>query len=327
MKYHAFASLAGSTVLVTGGAGFIGSHLVRALISVGARTRVLDDLSTGRLENLCGLLPYVEWKQGSLVDFETVRAAVRGVDYVLHQAAIPSVPRSIDDPETTHRANVEGTLNLLRAARATGVQRLVYASSSSVYGNPERMPVREDFATDPLSPYAVQKLAAEHYCRVFHQVYGLETVSLRYFNVFGPGQDPASEYAAVIPKMITALQTHRPFQVFGDGRQSRDFTYVDNVVRGNLLALTAPGAAGRVLNLACGAALSLNELLDELAALAERSPKVEYWPPRPGDVRHSLADIRAAGECLGYSPEVSASEGLRRTLDWYLTRRPYLAAA
>lgn len=327
MQAHQFAGLAGKSALVTGGAGFIGSHLVRSLLSLGVRTRVLDDLSTGRMENLAVFLPHIQWLQGSLADKSVVAAAVEGVEFVLHQGAIPSVPRSIEEPEVTHRANVEGTLNLLQAARRGGVRRVVFASSSAVYGSPSRMPVHEELPVNPLSPYAVQKLAAEQYCRVFTEVYGLETVSLRYFNVFGPGQDPASEYAAVIPKAIQALIEGRPFRVFGDGRQSRDFTYVENVVLGNLLALVTPGAAGRVLNLACGAALSLNELLEELSTMTDRNLPVEYGPPRPGDVRHSAADITAARAVLGYEPRVSVCEGLRRTLDWYLDRRPERTAA
>lgn len=311
-------NLRGATVVVTGGAGFIGSHLVRALVRLGARTRVLDDLSTGRRENIAECLPHLDWHEASLTDAMRVAEALEGADYVLHHGAIPSVQRSVDDPETTQRANVEGTLTLLQQARNAGVRRVVYASSSAVYGNPERMPVSEALPTCPLSPYAVQKLAAEHYCTIFHSVYGLETVSLRYFNVFGPGQDPGSPYAAVIPKMVEALMTGRPFRVYGDGEQTRDFTHVENIVRANLLALTVPQAAGHVVNVACGSAVSLNELVEGVCALSGRNLEVEHLPARPGEVRHSVADITAARAVLGYSPTVGIWEGLESTLNWFV---------
>ncbi len=312
--------LAGKNVLVTGGAGFIGSHLVTRLLELGAQVRVLDDLSTGRRENLTAVASRIDFREGSLTHRGHVHSALEGIDYVLHEGAIPSVPRSIDDPATSHAANVDGTLTLLIEARHAGVKRLVYASSSSVYGNPETLPVRETFPTGPLSPYAVQKLAAENYCRVFYQVYGLETVSLRYFNVFGPGQNPKSVYAAVVPKFITAALEGRKIQVYGDGEQSRDFTYIENVVHANLLALVAPNAAGGVFNTACGHGITLNEILDAIRDISGRELDVEYLPPRTGDIRHSLADIRAAGEVLGYRPLKTVRQGLERTYDWFARR-------
>lgn len=314
------SELSGRRVLVTGGAGFIGSHLVRALLGVDARVRVLDNFSTGRRRNLEGVLPCIELVEGCLTDELAVRDAVAGVDYVLHQAAIPSVPRSIDDPAASHAANVEGTLRLLLAAREAGTRRLVYASSSSVYGDPVSLPVQETFATNPLSPYAVQKLAAEQYFRVFHRIYGLETVCLRYFNVFGPRQDPHSTYAAVIPRLIFAALEGRPFTVHGDGGQSRDFTFVENVVQANLLALVAPDAPGRVLNAACGNSISLNQIIAEIGGTCGRDLPVSYGPPRPGDIRHSRADISAAAAVLGYQPLVSVQDGIRRTFAWFSSR-------
>lgn len=314
--------LAGSHVLVTGGAGFIGSHLVRALLRAGARVRVLDDFSTGRRENLSGLGPRVDLVEGSLTDRRALTAALSGVDHVLHQAAIPSVPRSIDNPAASHAANVEGTLQLLLAARQAGTRRLVYASSSSVYGDPPTLPVVETFPTNPLSPYAVQKLAAEQYFRVFHRVYGMETVCLRYFNVFGPRQDPHSTYAAVIPRLIATALHGRPFTVNGDGHQSRDFTYVDNVVQANLLALVAPDAPGRVFNAACGNSISLNQIIAAIGSLCGRDLPVSYGPPRTGDIRHSRADISAAREVLGYQPRVTVEEGIRRTFAWFAAHEP-----
>lgn len=308
-------------MLVTGGAGFIGSHLTRRLLDLGARVRILDDLSTGRRENLAYVEDRIDFREGSLTSRADLHAALEGIDYVLHQGAIPSVPRSIDDPATSHAANVDGTLNLLLEARAAAVKRLVYASSSSVYGNPKTLPVQETFPTGPLSPYAVQKLAAENYCRVFYQVYGLETVCLRYFNVFGPGQNPKSVYAAVVPKFITAVLEDRPIQVYGDGEQSRDFTFIENVVHANLLALVAPGAEGGVYNTACGQGISLNQMLRAIEEIAGREVKVDYLPPRTGDVLHSLADISAAREKLGYEPLKTVRQGLEQTFDWFFQRQ------
>lgn len=311
------ARLAGSRVLVTGGAGFIGSHLVRALLETGASVRVLDNFSTGSRRNLAHLPGPIDLVEGSLTDPGALTRALSQVDYVLHQGAIPSVPRSIEDPAACHAANVEGTLALLIAARAAGIQRLVYASSSSVYGDPTTLPVVETLPTSPLSPYAVQKLAAEQYCRVFHRVYGLETVCLRYFNVFGARQNPRSAYAAVVPRIITAALESRVFVVNGDGCQSRDFTHVDNVVHANLLALTAPAAPGHVFNIACGSAVTLNHLIEKIAVLCGREVRTEYGPRRPADVLHSLANISLARELLGYQPRVTVHEGLRKTIDWF----------
>lgn len=311
------SKLAGSRVLVTGGAGFIGSHLVEALLRIGASVRVLDNFSTGTRQNLARVANRVDLVTGSLTDQRALERALDRTEYVLHQAAIPSVPRSIADPALSHESNVEGTLALLIAAREAGIRRLVYASSSSVYGDPNTLPVVEHFPTQPLSPYAVQKLAAEQYCRVFHRVYGLETVCLRYFNVFGAGQDPTSTYAAVVPRIITAALEQRVFVVNGDGNQSRDFTHVDNVVSANLLALVAPDAAGQVFNIACGSSITLNEMIEEVGRIGGRPVRVEYGPRRAGDILHSLADISAAQAELGYRPRVTVVDGLRKTYDWF----------
>ena len=303
--------------LVTGGAGFIGSHIVEELIRRGEPVRVLDNFSTGRRENIAPFLEHIELIEGDLRDLPTVHRAVEGVDYVLHQAALSSVPRSVADPLASNAANVTGTLHLLVAARDAGVKRVVYASSSSAYGDSPTLPKQEDMPTAPKSPYAVSKLAGEQYCRAFTEVYGLETVSLRYFNVFGPRQDPASQYAAVIPKFITAMLQGEPPTVYGDGHQSRDFTYVANVVHANLLAATAPGVAGRVFNVACGQRYTLLDLIAILNEILDTHITPIHTDPRPGDVRHSLADVTAAQEALGYRAEMDFREGLRRTVVWY----------
>jgi len=303
--------------LVTGGAGFIGSHIVEELIRRGERVRVLDNFSTGRRENLAPLLEHVDLIEGDLCDLATVRRAVEGVDCVLHQAALASVQRSVDDPLAAHTANATGTLHLLMAARDAGVKRVVYASSSSVYGDSPVLPKQEDHVPRPKSPYAVSKLAGEYYCQTFAGLYELETVSLRYFNVFGPRQDPTSQYAAVIPLFITAMLRGAAPTVYGDGGQSRDFTYVSNVVRANLLAATAPGVAGRVFNVACGQRCTLLDLIAALDEALGTHVAPVYAAPRPGDVRHSLADVTAAQEALGYRTEVDLREGLRRTVAWY----------
>jgi len=303
--------------LVTGGAGFIGSHIVEELVRRRERVRVLDNFSTGRRENLAPFLEHVELVEGDLRDLSTVRRVAEGVDYILHQAALPSVPRSIADPLASNDSNVTGTLHLLIAARDARVKRVVYASSSSVYGDNPTLPKREDMSPAPKSPYAVSKLAGEYYCRVFAQAYGLETVCLRYFNVFGPRQDPASQYAAVIPKFITALLRDEPPTIYGDGHQSRDFTYVSNVVRANLLAATAPDVSGRVFNVACGERYTVLDLVAVLTEILGTHITPVHTAPRPGDVRHSLADITAAREALGYRVEVNFHEGLRRTVAWY----------
>lgn len=303
--------------LVTGGAGFIGSNLSRALLARGDDVRVLDDLSTGRKENLDGVA--VDLVVGSVEDPDTVAAAVEGVEVVFHQAALPSVKRSVEDPIRTHAVNATGTLNVLDAARRAGVRRVVYASSSSAYGNTPILPKQEDMTPSPLSPYAVAKLAGEQYCRAFAHVYGLETVALRYFNIFGPHQDPANPYAAVIPLFATALMEGRPITIHGDGGQTRDFTYIDNAVQANLLAGDGNSASsGQVMNVACGHRVSLNELVDILARIVgvETVAKA-HTDPRPGDVRDSLADITRASELIGYRPVVQLEDGLRRTVEWF----------
>jgi nucleoside-diphosphate-sugar epimerase len=301
-----------SLYLVTGGAGFIGSHIVDELVRRGESVRVLDNLATGKRENLADAWDQIEFIEGSLTDPATVQRAMQGVNYVLHQGALPSVPRSVADPATSHEVNVTGTINVLIAARDAGVQRLVYAASSSAYGNSPTLPKREDMPTNPLSPYAVSKLAGEHYCRAFHQVYGLETVCLRYFNVFGPRQDPKSQYAAVIPKFIEMMRRGEPPTIYGDGSQSRDFTYVANVVRANLLAAAAPDAAGSVVNVACGQRHTLLDLVSALNRLLGTDLEPAFQPDRAGDVKHSLADIGVARELLGYQVLVPFEEGLER---------------
>jgi UDP-glucose 4-epimerase len=313
-------------VLITGGGGFIGSHLVDALLADGHGVRVLDNFATGRRENLLHVIDDLELVEGDIQSYERVHNAVVGCQVVLHQAALPSVPRSVQDPLTSNAANVIGTLNVLLAARDSDVERVVFASSSSVYGANEALPKREELQPQPISPYAVAKLAGEGYCRSFTEVYGLETVALRYFNVFGPRQDPLSQYAAVIPNFITAFLSGRPPTVFGDGEQSRDFTYVGNVVDANRVAMRAEGVGGRAFNVACGERISLNHLIDELRRLTGRDLPARYEADRPGDVRHSLADIsQAAGE-LGYRPGTDFRDGLARTLQHYEERLPAAAA-
>lgn len=315
--------------LVTGGAGFIGSHLVDALVRRGRPVRVLDNLSTGKRANLAAVLDRIEFVEGDILDLGTVRAAMRGVRRVFHQAALRSVPRSVDDPLSSNRANVEGTLNILVAARDAGVERVVYASSSSVYGRTSVLPLHEELAPAPVSPYAVSKLGGEYYCRVFTALYGLPTVSLRYFNVFGPRQDPESQYAAVIPRFVTAALRGESLEVHGDGRQSRDFTYVDNVVVANCLAAENDRAAGEVFNVACHQQQSLLDIVEALGrALAGEAPPLRWHhaPPRPGDVRHTLADIGKARRLLGYDVAVPFAEGLARTVEAFREGLEPLAA-
>jgi UDP-glucose 4-epimerase len=304
-------------VLVTGGAGFIGSHIVDRLLADGHSVRVLDNFATGRRENLLDVLPDIELVEGDIQSYERVHHAVLGCEVVLHQGALPSVPRSVQDPLTSNATNVTGTLNVLLAARDSDVQRVVYASSSSIYGANPELPKHEGLLPQPISPYAVAKLAGEGFCRSFHEIFGLETVALRYFNVFGPRQDPLSQYAAVIPNFITALRDAGQPVVYGDGEQSRDFTYVGNVVEGNLLAMTAEGVAGKAYNVAAGERTSLNELLRHIGALVGREPDARYEAPRLGDVRHSQADVSAAERDFGYTPGVSLQQGLRLTLEWF----------
>lgn len=303
--------------LVTGGAGFIGSNLVHALLERGHAVRVLDDLSTGRRENLSGIMSSIEFFEGSICDETAVRDAMGGVDYCLHQAAIPSVPRSVDNPLASNRANVDGTLNVFLAARDAKVRRVVFASSSSVYGNTEVSPAHEDLPVLPISPYGVSKAACEHYARVFSSLYGMDIVALRYFNVFGPRQDPASQYAAVIPIfMAHMLRGERP-PVHGDGRQSRDFSFIDNVIRANVLACEAEGPIAGVYNAACGTESTLLGLVALLNHALGTKLEPVFSPVRAGDIRRSCADISRAAKAFGYKPSVSVGEGLRRTIEWY----------
>jgi UDP-glucose 4-epimerase len=300
--------------LVTGGGGFIGSNLVRRLLERGDEVRVLDNFSTGNRANLAGLEDEVELVEGELRSYERVHNATRGVDVVFHQGALPSVPRSVHDPLTTSAVNIEGTLNVLLAARDEGVRRVVFASSSSVYGNSGELPRAEQQFPDPIAPYAVSKLAAERFCVSFSRVYPLpETVALRYFNVFGPRQDPTSQYAAVVPRFIAAIADGHAVPIYGDGEQRRDFTYVDNVLDANLLAAEANDVNGAVVNVATGRSLTVNELADTIGAVLDKSAEKEYHPARAGDVRDSWADISAARRLLGYEPRVELEEGLRLT--------------
>ena len=306
-----------SIYLVTGGAGFIGSNLVAALLARGETVRVLDNFAAGSRQNLEPFGERIEVIEGDIRSYHIVSEAVDSVDFILHQAALPSVLRSIRDPITTNEVNVSGTLNLLQAAREARVKRVVYASSSSIYGNNPTLPKTEDMVPMPLSPYAVSKLAAEQYCRVFTEIFGLETVSLRYFNVFGPRQNPDSQYAAAIPKFIRAIQRGESPVVFGDGLQSRDFTYVGNVVHANFLACAAAGITGQVFNIACGQRLSLLELIDQINAIQGTSIKPKLEQERPGDVRHSEANIERARKELGYTPSISFQNGLKKTIEWH----------
>lgn len=304
-----------ATYLVTGGAGFIGSHLSEELVRRGHTVRVVDSLITGKRRNL-DHIPGVEFVEGDLADMTVATGAVAGVEYVLHQAAIPSVPRSVKDPITSNRANVDASLNILVAARDAGVKRLVYAGSSSAYGNTPTLPKREDMPPSPLSPYALQKLVAEEYCQMFTRLYGFETVTIRYFNVFGPRQDPGSPYSGVISLFSTALLEGRQPVIYGDGEQTRDFTYVANVVDGVLRACEAPKAAGEVINVACGTRISLNELLRVMNRITGTSIQAIYRDARAGDVHDSQADISKAKALLGYTPIVPLEEGLAHTLEW-----------
>jgi UDP-glucose 4-epimerase len=308
--------------LVTGGAGFIGSNLVRVLLEAGHEVRVIDNFSTGNRANLVDVGDDIEVVEGELRSYERVHNAVRGVEVVFHQGALPSVPRSVHDPLTTTAVNVEGTLNVLLAARDEDVRRVVFASSSSVYGNSGELPRTEASAPDPIAPYAVAKLAAERFCVSFSRVYEMETVALRYFNVFGPRQDPRSQYAAVVPRFIQEISEGRPVPIYGDGMQSRDFTFVANVVEANLLAATAEGVNGRILNIATGSPVSVNDLADTIGRVLGREVEKKYLPPRPGEVRDSSADLRAARELLGYETRVGLDEGLRRTAEFLLAKQP-----
>jgi nucleoside-diphosphate-sugar epimerase len=308
--------------LVTGGAGFIGSHIASALLAEGARVRVLDDLSTGHRENIDEIGGDVDFIQGSVADEALLAKVLEGVELIFHEAAIPSVPRSVKVPQQTHVASVDGTFSMLLAARDQKVRRVVYAGSSSAYGDQPTLPKSEQMSPDPLSPYAVAKLVGEYYCRVFTRVYGLETVTLRYFNVFGPRQDPGSQYSGVVSRFISSLLSDERPVIYGDGEQSRDFTYIDNVVGANLKAAEASGASGKVINVANGMRITLNQLLAELKDLTgKHDVEAEYLEPRVGDVRHSLADISMARELLGYESKVDLREGLQRTIDWWKDSR------
>ena len=308
-----------ATYLITGIAGFIGSALARAVIAQGDRVRGVDNLSTGRRENIADILDRIDFREGDLLDLASMQNTCRGVDYVLHQAAIPSVPRSVRDPLESNRANVDGTVHVLVAARDAKVKRVVYAASSSAYGDTPVLPKREDMIPDPISPYAVAKLTGEYYMTSFWRCYGLETVSLRYFNIFGPRQDPGSPYSGVLARFITQMLAGERPTIFGDGQQSRDFTYVDNAVQANLLACRAPAAeaAGRVFNVATATRIDLNEAFRMLAKITGYRGDPNYAPERTGDVKHSLADLSRAKRHLGYEPTVDFEEGLRRTVEWY----------
>jgi nucleoside-diphosphate-sugar epimerase len=308
--------------LVTGGAGFIGSHIASSLASSGARVRILDDLSTGHLENIEEIGGEVDFVQGSVADIAVLDKVLEDVELVFHEAAIPSVPRSIENPRQSHIASVDGTFSLLLAARDRKVRRLIYAASSSAYGDQPTLPKREEMLPDPLSPYAVAKLVGEYYCQVFTRVYGLETVALRYFNVFGPRQDPGSQYSGVVSRFISMLLKNERPVIYGDGEQSRDFTYIDNVIEANLRAADAKDVSGTVFNVANGECVTLNQLLAELKELTGRSAvTAEYRESRIGDVRHSLADTTRARQLLGYEPQVGLREGLAKTIDWWKSSR------
>lgn len=310
------------TYLVTGGAGFIGSHIAEELVRRGERVRVLDNFITGKRENIAPFRNFIELIEGDIRDLETCRRALRRVDYVLHQAALPSVPRSIEEPLLAHDINVNGTLNLLVAGVEAKVKKFVFASSSSVYGDDPELPKREEAEGRPLSPYAVHKLTDEKYCRIFHEIYRLETICLRYFNVFGARQDPSSQYAAAIPLFITQMMRGERPQIFGDGEQSRDFTPVANVVEANLRAIEAPETAGgEVFNIACGERTTVNTLAREIGDLLGVSIPPLYTDPRPGDILHSFADIDKARKVLGFEPLVGFKQGLKKAVAWYRKRR------
>jgi UDP-glucose 4-epimerase len=311
-----------STYLITGIAGFIGSSLARAVLAQGDNVRGVDNFSTGKRSNIAELLDRIDVREADLLDLEAMQSACKGVDYVLHEAAIPSVPRSVLNPLESNQANVDGTVSVLVAARDAKVKRVIYAASSSAYGDTPTLPKREDMSPNPISPYAVAKLASEYYMASFSRCYGLETVALRYFNIFGPRQDPSSPYSGVLAKFITQMLKGEQPTIHGDGSQSRDFTYVDNVVHANLLACKAPGGevAGKVFNVATGTRIDLNEIFSVLKKLTGYPGEVKHGPERAGDVKHSLADLSRSEKHLGYKPQVNFEEGLRRTIDWYRSR-------
>ncbi len=303
--------------LVTGGAGFIGSNICRRLVKEGCFVRVVDNLLTGRKSNLAPIMDKIEFVEADMGESEVARRVCKGIDVILHEGALPSVPRSVDDPALTHRHCIDATFTMLMAARDAHVKRFVYAASSAAYGDTPTLPKVETMAPNPLSPYAVGKLVGEYYCSVFSGVFGLQTISLRYFNVFGPHQDPASQYAAAIPAFVTAILRDQPPTIYGDGEQSRDFTYIDNVVEANLLAARAKETHGEVVNCACGEAVTVNAIIRAINELLGKNVRPNYVPSRPGDVKHSLADITAAKKLIGYKPVVLFREGLEKSIDWY----------
>ncbi|MGB7581689.1 MAG: SDR family oxidoreductase [Sedimentisphaerales bacterium] len=303
--------------LVTGGAGFIGSNICIKLVSQGCFVRVIDNLLTGKKSNLAGIADKIEFIEADMGNADAARAAMKGIDVVLHEGALPSVPRSVDDPAATHRHCVDATFTLLMAARDAKIKRFVYAASSSAYGDTPILPKVETMPVNPLSPYAAAKLMCEYYCSVFYKVFGLETISLRYFNVFGPNQDPTSQYAAAIPAFVTSILKDTPPTIYGDGEQSRDFTYVDNVVEANLLAARAKQTKGEVINIACGEAITVNAIIDMINKIVGKNVKPTYVPSRKGDVKHSLADITLAKKLVGFKPVISFKDGLKKAIEWY----------
>ncbi len=303
--------------LVTGGAGFIGSNICTKLVSQGCFVRVIDNLLTGKKSNLAGIADKIEFIEADMGNADSARAAMKGIDVVLHEGALPSVPRSVDDPAATHRHCVDATFTLLMAARDAKIKRFVYAASSSAYGDSPTLPKVETMPVIPLSPYAAAKLMCEYYCSVFYKVFGLETISLRYFNVFGPQQDPTSQYAAAIPAFVTSILKDTPPTIYGDGEQSRDFTYVDNVVEANLLAARAKQTKGEVINIACGEAITVNAIIDMINKIVGKNVKPTYLPSRKGDVKHSLADITQAKKLIGFKPVISFKDGLKKAIEWY----------
>lgn len=306
-----------ATYLITGGAGFIGSNIAKALVAKGEKVKILDNFNTGKKDNIAEFIDEIEVIDGDFTNEKTVQSALKQVDVVFHQGAIPSVPKSIQNPIESNHANVSGTLQLLQGAVEARVSRFIYAASSSAYGDSETLPKHEHLPGNPMSPYAVSKYTGELYCKVFYNLYGLETVSLRYFNVFGPRQDPNSKYAAVIPSFIKAMLNDKPPTIFGDGTQSRDFTFIDNVVAANLLAANAPKLQGESVNIGGGASIDLNSLVDEINVLLGKQIQANYGSERPGDVKHSLADIHLAEKLIAYRPIVSFQEGLRQTVEWF----------
>ena len=303
--------------LVTGGAGFIGSNICRKLVSQGCFVRVIDNLLTGKKSNLADIIDKIEFIEADMGDEQKARSAMKGIDIVLHEGALPSVPKSVDNPAATHKHCVDATFTLLLAARDAGIKRFVYAASSSAYGDTPTLPKIETMAANPLSPYAAAKLFGEYYCSVFYKVWGLETISLRYFNVFGPYQDPTSEYAAAIPAFVTLILKDKSPTIYGDGEQSRDFTYVDTVVDANLLAARVKRTAGEVINIACGQAVTINQIIGMINKLVGKNVKPIYAPSRAGDVKHSLADITLARKTIGFNPAISFQQGLEKAIGWY----------